>query len=229
MSAAPAKHEALVVLVAGSPEPTDLARVAQLCSQARYVIAADKGYSWCRRAQVVPQLYVGDSDSVEPADLAALESSGVARVDLSWHKDMTDLEVAFEQGEAWAVQKGASPHFVVLCALGGRLDHELAVLGTCRRYSRWAIDLIGATQKVQLVAPGAREEVRVGEPREVLSVVPLADNTSISEEGFEWLLDHHVMDALSDRGISNIVRASAGAVVRCHGGCAAVIQSLRER
>ena len=76
---------------------------------------------------------------------------------------------------------------------------------------------------------GAREEVRVGEPGEVLSVVPLADNTSISEEGFEWLLDHHVMDALSDRGISNIVRASAGAVVRCHGGCAAVIQSLRER
>ncbi len=105
MSAAPAEPEALVVLVAGSPEPTDLARVAQLCSQARYVIAADKGYSWCRRAQVVPQLYVGDSDSVEPADLAALESSGVARVDLSWHKDMTDLEVAFEQGEAWAVQR----------------------------------------------------------------------------------------------------------------------------
>ena len=225
----PQAPEALIALVAGSPEPTSLVTVAQLCAQASYVIAADKGYSWCRRAQVVPHLYVGDSDSIEPEDLEHLKASDVARVDLSSYKNMTDLEVAFCQGEAWAAEKGVTPHFVLLCALGGRLDHELGVLGTCRRHSRWPIDLVGAAQNVQLVAPGARDALVVGELGERLSVIPLADGTCLSEEGFEWTLDHHVMDALCDRGISNIVRASGGAVVRCHAGCAAVIQSREER
>lgn len=220
---------ALIALVAGSPEGTDLATIAQVCGEATYTIAADRGYSWCRAAQVVPDLYVGDSDSVAPADLEHLRQSVLRRQELSWHKDMTDLEVAFEQGAAWAATQGLTPRFVVLCALGGRLDHQLSVLGCCRRYSRYEVDLLGAFQRVRLVAPGERPQLVVGQPGDVVSVVPLADDTSISEEGFEWPLDHKVLDAMSDLGISNIVRASGGAVVRCHRGCAAVIETLGSR
>ena len=49
------------------------------------------------------------------------------------------------------------------------------------------------------------------------SFVALADGSVVSEAGMRWELDHFRVDALRDRGISNVIDR-AGAAIECHSG-----------
>ena len=52
------------------------------------------------------------------------------------------------------------------------------------------------------------------------SFVALADASVVSEQGMRWELDHFRVDALRDRGISNVIDAP-GASITCHAGIVA--------
>ena len=41
------------------------------------------------------------------------------------------------------------------------------------------------------------------------SIIAIAPNTEVSEQGLEWELDHSPLSLLADTGISNIVRGTA--------------------
>lgn len=82
------------------------------------VIAADAGYQACRRAGVIPDLLLGDFDSMEaPADFPNVRRLPV-------EKDDTDTLAAVKLG----LEQGCT-EFVLYGATGGkRLDHTLANL-----------------------------------------------------------------------------------------------------
>ena len=84
-----------------------------------YVIAADGGYTACRRAGVEPQLLLGDFDSL--AEVPALPH--VERVPVE--KDDTDMMLAVKTG----LERGYRT-FVLYGGMGGRLDHTYANLQT---------------------------------------------------------------------------------------------------
>ena len=81
-----------------------------------FVICADSGYTYAKKADIRPNLIVGDFDSYS-GDLP----EDIPRVTLKTHKDDTDsmhcAAVALERGYK---------EFVLLAAVGGRLDHTLA-------------------------------------------------------------------------------------------------------
>lgn len=83
-----------------------------------FVVAADAGYRICRRVGMVPDLVLGDFDSMpRPADLANVEVSPV-------EKDDTDTMLALKAG-----LKHGCTEFHLYGATGGkRLDHTLANL-----------------------------------------------------------------------------------------------------
>ena len=82
-----------------------------------YVIAADGGYLACRRAGIVPDLLVGDFDSMaEPADFPNI-------LRLPVEKDDTDTFLAAK----YAMERGCRT-FHIYGGTGGRLDHTLANL-----------------------------------------------------------------------------------------------------
>lgn len=80
-----------------------------------FVICADGGYDACRGKGIVPDLAVGDWDSVRemPVDCE--------RVDLPRDKDDTDMLAAIRIG----VDKGYE-EFHIYCGTGGRIDHTVA-------------------------------------------------------------------------------------------------------
>ena len=87
-------------------------------SPADFVIACDKGYTYAKRCGVVPDLVVSDFDSyggqIDP---------GIPVKRFQSEKDDTDTMIAIR----YAVEHGFE-EVLLLCALGGRLDHALANL-----------------------------------------------------------------------------------------------------
>lgn len=90
-----------------------------------YVIAADGGYAYCKRLGIVPDLILGDFDSVEEAD-----AEQIARIQkicpdsvviLPTEKDDTDMLAAIRMGLSEGCRE-----FRIYAAQGGRLEHTLA-------------------------------------------------------------------------------------------------------
>ena len=81
------------------------------------VIAADAGYSACKKRGIMPDLAVGDWDSLVDS---AIECQ---RVDLPVDKDDTDTLAAIRIG----IERGFQ-EFHICCGTGGRIDHTLANL-----------------------------------------------------------------------------------------------------
>lgn len=81
-----------------------------------YVICADGGYKHALKLGIVPDLWLGDSDS-----LAVDEKTVNAKEKLHFpsRKDNTDTDLAIEA----ALERGFR-EIVILGGIGGRLDHE---------------------------------------------------------------------------------------------------------
>ena len=102
------------------PDPTiaqDLLRPGDL------VIAANGGTQHALAAGVIPDVIIGDLDSLSPEAQTRVEATGSRIIRFSPHKDETDLELALQ----YATHEGAT-EIVVLAALGGRLDQTIANL-----------------------------------------------------------------------------------------------------
>ena len=83
-----------------------------------FVIACDRGYAYCERLGLTPDLFIGDFDSYSGA-----VAPGVAVERLIPEKDDTDTGHAI----TYALSHGFR-ELVLVCALGGRLDHLYANL-----------------------------------------------------------------------------------------------------
>lgn len=80
-----------------------------------FLIAADGGYAHLVKLQIVPDLLIGDFDSLSEQSYPCpiIKSNPI--------KDDTDLSLAISEG-----MKRGYTEFVVYGALGGRLEHSLA-------------------------------------------------------------------------------------------------------
>lgn len=204
-----------VLMVGGSPEPSSPELVLRLVADADVVVAVDRGLDTLIAAGVDPHLFCGDCDTASHAatlHLDCLVAAGTCELErYDPYKDFTDLALALRAVDArWP---GARVTFT--CFSGGRPDHFLAVIGTLAR----------APFTVALEEDGFSGRIlRAGEQWDIVdaagsgfSFVPLLSDTVVSEQGMEWELDHRRCDALSDLGISNVVRASR-ATIACHEG-----------
>lgn len=112
-----------VLLLGG--EPPRSPRLKGLIRRAPFVAAADAGAAVGLEAGRLPELLVGDFDSLPPELLERCRAGGSEVVRLPVHKDLTDGEFILD----WAARE-AGPRgwrrLVVLGALGGRLDQTLA-------------------------------------------------------------------------------------------------------
>lgn len=105
------------LLISGSPD-TDSGFIKTQYRPDDFVVCADKGYEFAVNAQIKPDLIIGDFDSCNiqlPQDTEIIT--------LKPQKDDTDTLSALKE----AIKSGCDD-FLILGALGGRLDHTLANL-----------------------------------------------------------------------------------------------------
>ncbi len=83
-----------------------------------YVICADGGYKHAVNLGIIPDLWLGDSDSLAVGEI---EVNAKEIMHFPTRKDNTDTDLAVEA----ALERGFR-EIVLLGALGGRLDHEFS-------------------------------------------------------------------------------------------------------
>jgi len=107
-----------VVVAHGDPEASDRAQ----CLRADLIVAADGGALVCERWGILPQVVVGDMDSLGRDGTERLRARGARIEAYPRVKDQTDLELAIA-----AARNAGADEVVIVAAFGGRrLDHEIA-------------------------------------------------------------------------------------------------------
>ncbi len=167
------------------------------------LIGADGGTRHILALRLMPDLVVGDLDSIEPAALAQLTDAGVAIERHPVHKDQTDLELAIE----CALRDGAE-EIILVGATGGRLDQTLAnVLILAQRAWPVPVRVVDGRQQATLLR-GPTTATLHATPGATVSVLPLsAEVTGICYAGLAYPLENATLALGSTRGISNVAQS----------------------
>lgn len=192
---------------------------------ARLVVAADGGAAKAPLAGLRPDVVVGDADSLDAAELAAVRAAGIPVELVPAAKDESDLELA----AIAALARGAT-RITVLGALGGpRFDHALAnawLLAHPALAGR-AVVLLDATTRIQLLdataGPAAAE--LAGRAGDLVSLLPFgADAEGVSTAGLAYALHDEPLQVGPARGLSN-VRSGPTARVALRAGRLLVVET----
>jgi thiamine pyrophosphokinase len=164
------------------------------------IIAADGGAQHCLKLGILPQVVIGDFDSIEAGELETLQAQGAEIVAFPARKDYTDLELALLE----ARQRGAD-QVVLLAALGRRWDQSLANLLLPAAFPGLRISLVDGLQEISFIRPGEVLEI-TGLPGDTVSLVPMGgDAEGITTHGLEYPLRAETLRLGSTRGISNLL------------------------
>ncbi|GAB4530269.1 MAG: thiamine diphosphokinase [Anaerolineae bacterium] len=192
---------AIIIANGHLPNP---ARARQHIRPGDRLICADGGTHHAQAMGLMPDVVVGDLDSLPPGLRAELEAAGVRFEVHPRQKDETDLELALRL----AITEGAA-EIEILAMLGGRLDQSLANLLLLAR-PEWASVWVRATEGDQTAWPvrGGQETTIKGRCGDLLSLIPLTPRvTGVTLEGVEWPLHGAVLRFGSTLTISNTLTA----------------------
>ncbi len=173
--------------------------VAHRLKQFKRIIAVDGGLNHCHRLGILPDLIIGDFDSVAPGLLE--QYPHVLQRIFSPDKDETDLELALK--EVMADNEGV---VTVFGGLGLRTDHTLANLHLLRRYPGRVV-LEGNHERIFAIAGKGEIPCRVGQ---VMSLIPLGGPVrGVTTSGLRWDLRDAVLDknflSVSNECTENVV------------------------
>lgn len=164
------------------------------------VIAADGGARHLIGHQRLPDLAVGDFDSLEPELLAELEAGGVELDRHPVHKDETDLELAIIR----AVERGAD-QITVLGALGGRPDQHFANLQLLLHPALRPICVRLLHRGWEIWATYDVAQIQ-GRPNDTVSLLPMtAIVEGVRTEGLHYPLRDEQLYLGPARGVSNVL------------------------
>lgn len=187
----------IVIAANGTLTETDdfLPRV----KQADLVIAADGGAVHLHRMGIVPQIIIGDLDSIPEKILSFFKEQQVKILKHPVRKDQTDLELCMN----YAVDHGCTD-LLIIGATSTRLDHTLANIFLLRRIADQGIPttILDAYNDIHIVVSRL---TLTGRPGDLLSVIPLSDHVKgLTLEGLEYPLTDQILCMGSTMGISNV-------------------------
>jgi thiamine pyrophosphokinase len=196
------------------------------------VLAADGGFARARGLDLVPDVLVGDLDSLDPADAEAAGAAGIPILRSRVDKDESDTELALLE----AVRLGAA-RITLLGAFGGaRLDHALANVWLLAHpgLAEIPVTVLDARTRMRLVrAPdpgGGPVTCRLpGAVGGLVSLLPLGgDAEGITTAGLRYPLRGERLRTGPARGLSN-ERTAPDAIVTLERGCLLVVETAPAR
>ena len=203
-----------VLVVCGSPVVASAELLRHLAGECDHVVAVDRGLDALLGAGLSCDVYVGDADTVSAEGRAlvdAAEDFEVERHDP--YKDYTDLALALDAVR----RRWPNAEIVATCATGGRPDMALSVLGLLANYKDAPVWIKEDKVTARILHQNETWTIEDAAGK-TFSIIAIAPNTEVSEQGLEWELDHAKLGLLADTGISNIVRSTA--TIQVHTGTA---------
>lgn len=182
------------VIISGSPD-TNVEEIKSLCTSDDFIVCADSGYSFAKKAGLTPNLIIGDFDSLKEELPQNTEV-----VKLNTHKDDTDTEHCVME----CIRRGYKD-FLLLGSIGGRTDHTFANIATLAFLSEYNYNGIARNngEEIRILKEGSYE--MNDKKGLIFSVFPYGcESVNVTYKGAEYMLNNKTLTYNVSRGISNV-------------------------
>lgn len=204
-------REQKILIVGGGELTADFLRAFVDRAPQDFVIAADSGLDVLLRAEITPDLILGDYDSTHVRGAVGyFKEKGVRVETYPCEKDFSDMESALHA----AVRRGAG-EISILGACGGRLDHFLANVCALRI-------ALEAGVRARIVDPGNMifladrpfSVEKAAAAGKYFSLIPMTEEVRhVTLRGFKYeLTDGTLSQKNASLGISNEITAARAEV-----------------
>ena len=173
----------------------------------KLVVAADAGADRLLKYNIIPDIVIGDLDSISNKTSTKLEEWIVSNKNIQ----KTDLEKAVD----YAFEKGATEIQIVGWS-GGRIDHTLAALGLAFNSK---ISLIDEKFTIQAILDSKTIK---GTEHTLFSLIAIPE-ARVSITGARWNLQHEKLN-MGGRGVHNEIGPAGTVTIDCHSGNLLLIQ-----
>jgi thiamine pyrophosphokinase len=188
--------------------------------KASCIIAADAAAILLIKHNIVPNICIGDFDSVSPQEKRVIDHLIKDVRIFPPEKDATDGELAVRA--AVAIHPGA---IRIYGATGGRIDHMLGVLYLLQIPSELVIDTqIVDVQNRAWMMKNTSLTMLKDESMPYVSLIPVSPTAIVTLKHFLYPLRHAQLDRTSTRGISNEISGKMGTIT-VHEGIVFCVQS----
>ena len=187
-----------VVFCAGEEGEIDFAATPE-----DFIICCDAGFAAAKRRGITPDLLIGDFDSYREPLPETVET-----LHFPVEKDDTDSMLALREG----LRRGYK-RFVLLFALGGRLDHTLANLQALAFLEEFGADgfIIGPRDRVQLLKNGVLDIPR--RSGYTVSIFAYAGKAiGVTLKGMQYPLNDAVVTETFPIGLGNYIIERTGRI-----------------
>ena len=178
----------------------DVSRVKKMLKKTDFIIAANGGTRQVLKLGRLPDVVIGDLDSLDKKTKKKLERDKVAIISYPSDKDWTDTEL----GIKYAVKQGFK-EIILTGFLGRRIDHLLANLlimaGLIDKLDRLMI--VEGKQEIYVIKN--RLEIK-GKRGDLVSLIPLlGDCQGVRTTGLKYKLRNERLSWGKSRGVSNVM------------------------
>lgn len=181
-------------------------------SSADLLIAADAGFKHLRKLGLLPAIIIGDLDSIDPTDLAFIQSLNIKVIKHPATKDKTDLELCLSYALSHSVEE-----IIITGAFGGRVDQ---ILGNMILLTD--PNLVGRRVKLDDGQTEAfflpKHRTIAGRSGDTISLIPWGMPVSgVTTSGLAYSLKNETLLPYSSRSISNVMTSDECQIGFDHG------------
>lgn len=183
-----------------------------------FIVCADGGTRHAVLMGIVPNVVLGDFDSLSPEVKCVLSDTSCQFYEYPEEKDMTDTELALK----YCLEKNPE-EIILMGSLGTRYDHSLAnILLLAEGSTHIGIKVINEQNEIMIL----KEKLYLqGSHGDIVSIIPLSKELiGVSTRGLKYILRQETLRLGTSRGISNEMVGSE-AIVEIKEGIALVIRS----
>ncbi len=185
------------IFLNGSPDSPDLLR--RVAGRADLVVAADGGARYALEAGVVPDLVVGDMDSLGEGLAREVESRGASLERHPVRKDKMDGHLA-----VFAARERGATAADLLCAVGGRLGALFAVTHILLAAERIGLHSTVVADRGRMFVVEAGSRKVEGASQDSISIFPLSGPAAgVTLEGMEYPLENATLEPGDTLGFHN--------------------------
>jgi thiamine pyrophosphokinase len=186
------------IIIFANGEIPNLENARRIMHSKDCIICADGGTRHALALGLMPNLVIGDMDSLEKDQWQKIEKAGVPIELFPRDKNETDLELALNRAIEFEPKE-----IIIIGALGGRLDQTFSntALLSDARFSAVDVHLDDGLEEIFF----CRDQAEVqGKGGDIVSLIPWGNSVlGVQTQGLKWPLHNETLYPEKTRGISN--------------------------
>lgn len=206
-------------LIIASGTISDYNLLNSLVQEHNFILCADGGLNHLMQINTIPNLVIGDLDSISKESLDYIKQNNIQVAQFSIMKDETDTHLALN----YLIEKEYN-EITIVGGIGSRIDHTLGNIYLLRFLKEKKIKgrIINENNIIHLVDKFIKI---IKKPGYYISIIPITtDGIDISIRGFLYPLVNEHIEFGSTRGISNEINCDFGTIT-INKGEALIIES----